>query len=91
MDVNHFIIAKTFEKKVNFALRVGVVETKPTKIKSNVFGSLISNSLVAKRCFVEDFGLLIVKNCLPMRSVENVCLKQLIMHLCPSDVFPFIK
>jgi len=48
MDVNHFIIAKSFEKKVNFALRIGVVGTKPTKIKSNVFGSLISKSLITK-------------------------------------------
>lgn len=48
MDVNHFIITKTFEKKMDFALRVGVVETKPTKIKSNVIGSLISNSVVTK-------------------------------------------
>lgn len=48
MDVNHFIITKTFEKKMDFALRVGVVETKPTKIKSNVIGSLISNLVVTK-------------------------------------------
>jgi hypothetical protein len=48
MDIKHFIITKTFEKKVNFAMKFGVVETKPTKIKSNIFGSLISYSLVTK-------------------------------------------
>jgi hypothetical protein len=48
MDVNHFIIAKTFEKIVNFSLKAGEVETKPTKKNSNVFGSLIFDSLVTK-------------------------------------------
>ncbi len=33
--------------------------------------------------FLEDLGILVVKNNLPMLFVDNMWLKHLVLHLCP--------
>jgi len=43
---------------------------------------------VPQKEFLEDLGLLIVNNNLPIQFVENVWLKCLTMHLCPKLNFP---
>jgi hypothetical protein len=40
---------------------------------------------------LEDLGLLVVKNHLPLQFVENVWLKCFDMHLCSSVIFPSKK
>ncbi len=39
---------------------------------------------VSQKEFLEDLGLLIVKNNLPIQFVESMWLKCLILHLCPK-------
>lgn len=41
--------------------------------------------------FLEDMGLLIAKNHLPMQFVESLSMKHLCLHLCPRLVFPSKK
>jgi hypothetical protein len=41
-----------------------------------------------KKLFLEDIGLLIVKNHLPMQIVESLWMECLYLHLCPRLVFP---
>jgi hypothetical protein len=44
---------------------------------------------VSHKIFLEDLGLLIVKNNLPIQFVESMWLKHLILHLCPKLNFLF--
>jgi hypothetical protein len=46
---------------------------------------------VPQKAFLENLGLLIVKNNLPIQFVENMWLKHLILHLCPKLNFPSIR
>jgi hypothetical protein len=39
---------------------------------------------VSQKEFLEDLGLLIVNNNLPIQFVENMWFKCLILHLCPK-------
>jgi hypothetical protein len=39
---------------------------------------------VSQKEFIEDLGLLIVKNNLPIQFVVSIWLKRLIFHLCPK-------
>jgi hypothetical protein len=43
------------------------------------------------KLFFEDMGLLIVKNHLPIQSIENMWMKCSCLHLCPRLGFPFKK
>ncbi len=43
---------------------------------------------VPQKYFLEDMGLLIVKNNLPIQFVENIWLKLLVLCLCPKLNFP---
>jgi hypothetical protein len=92
VDVNHVVLYKKFEDVVNNFLK-GNVERQLLKKCPSIFGSSISNFFVAKNLykqndveqqqFLEDFGLLVVKNNLPIQFVESVWLKKLCMHLGP--------
>jgi hypothetical protein len=46
---------------------------------------------VQQKDFLQDLGLLIMKNNLPLQFVESVWFKRLILHLFPRVVFPSIK
>jgi len=71
------------------------------KEKMIFFGGSISKFFSAKdsfkkkdvpqKAFLENLGLLIVKNNLPIQFVENMWLKHLILHLCPKLNFPSIR
>jgi hypothetical protein len=97
VDVEHTIIAKMFEKEVNSLLK-GRKEKQPTKTKVIMSGGSIFKFFLSKipfikkdvpqKEFLEDLGLLIVKNNLPIQFMESMWLKRLIMHLCPKLNFP---
>ncbi len=46
---------------------------------------------VKQKDFLQDLGLLIMKNNLPLQFVESVWFKCLILHLSPKVVFPSRK
>ncbi len=97
VDVEHIVIAKMFEKEINFLLKRRK-EKQPTKKRAIVFGGskfkifLIKNSFKEKdvplKEFLKDLGLLIVKNYLPIQLVESMWPKHLILCLCPKLHFP---
>jgi hypothetical protein len=90
VDVNHVVLYNKFENVVNNFLK-GNVERQLMKKCPSISRSSISNFFVAiykqndveQQQFLEDFGLLVVKNNLPIQFVESVWLKKLCMHLCP--------
>jgi hypothetical protein len=73
-----------FEKDMNNPYK-GEMEKQTTKKKSNSYGNAIVNFCVAKYFFqkdhmyefffIEDMGLLIVKNHISMQFVESLCMK----------------
>ncbi len=75
MDAKHIVIAKMFEKEVNFLLK-GSVERQPTKKIVIIFGGSISKFFsvkdsferedVPQKEFLQDLGLLIIKKNLPI-------------------------
>jgi hypothetical protein len=89
-----------FEEEVNNPLR-GKVDKLFAKKKSSSSGSAIVNFFVTKdpfqidymwpKTFLEDMGLLIIKNHLSMQFVESLQMKHLCLHLCQRLVFPFKK
>jgi hypothetical protein len=95
--VDHYMIAKIFEEKVNNVFKD--VERQPKKKRPHVNGTTISNFFVAKNSYkkydvqqyqnLEDLALLIVKNHLPMHLNESQWLVQFILHLCPKVVLLF--
>ncbi len=84
MDVDHSFIAQIFEEELNSLLR-GTKEKRPSKKIMNPSGGSISNFFLVKdtlkkkdvsqKEFLEDLGLLIVKNNLPIQFVESMRLK----------------
>ncbi len=90
VDANHIIIAKMFEKEVNSLLK----GREERQLKVIIFGGSIfkffsiKNSFkkedVSWKEFLEDLGLSIVKNNLPIQFVESMWLKCLILRLCPN-------
>ncbi len=88
---------KKLKKKVNSSLK-RFMEKLPTENHLSIFGSLISNCFATKnpykqsdveqKKYLEDIGLLVVKNNLPIQFVESVWLKRLCMHLCTQVKFP---
>ncbi len=74
VNLNHFNILKQFEIEVNFLLRED--ERQPSKKKPNIFSNSIFSFFVGKepfkkddvqqKQFLEDLGILIVKNHLPL-------------------------
>jgi len=93
VDIEHIVIPKMFEK-VNFSLK-GREERQPTKKIMIEFGRsiFIKDSFkkkdVPQKQFLKNFGLLIVKNNLPIQFVESMWLKRLILCICPKLNFPF--
>jgi hypothetical protein len=78
VNVNHFMIAKFFEEEVNSPLK-GKMEKYFTIKQSNpsdnviIFfyqRSFLERSYATTKKVLEDMGLLIVKNRLPMQFVE---------------------
>ncbi len=79
--LHHSIIAKKFEEEINNGV-IGSVERQPTKKRPNVLASVIFVLFVVKepfkkddvqqKYFLQDLGLLIVKDNLPLQFVENV-------------------
>jgi hypothetical protein len=77
-------------EEVNFLLK-GKKERQPTKKRVIVSGGFISKFFSIKdsfkredvphNFFLEDLGLLIVKNNLPIQFVKSMLLKSLILHL----------
>jgi hypothetical protein len=75
LNVDHVVLYKTFEKDANNYLR-GSEERQPINKPPSIFGSSISNFFLAKNLykqskveqqqFLEDLGLLVVKNNLPI-------------------------
>jgi hypothetical protein len=73
-------------------------EKQLARKRANLSRNSISKFFVAKDFFLkddvhhkkkmEDLGLLIVKNNLPIQFVENVWLKHLVLHLCSKMNFP---
>jgi hypothetical protein len=49
-----------------------------------IYQRFLQNEEVPQKEFLEDLGLLIVKNNLSMQFVESMWLKCLILHLCPK-------
>ncbi len=88
-------IFKKFEREVNCPLKEN--ERQPSRKKLNIFSNSIFNFFVAKesfkkddvqqKLFLEDLGILIVKNHLPLQFVKSSWLKRFSMHLCPKIVF----
>ncbi len=97
VDVNHVVLYKKFEDVVNNFLK-GSVERQLAKKCPSIYGSSISNLFVAKnpykqsnvewQHFLEDLGLLVVKNNLPIQFVESVCLKFLKAY---ASMWPMMK
>lgn len=77
--VDHVIVTKTFEEEMNCFMKE-VNERKTIEKKPNVFGGFILKRFVIKNSFkkddvqhkefLEDFGLLIVKNNLIIQFME---------------------
>jgi hypothetical protein len=75
VDAKHVVLNKFFEEEVNSSLK-RIVKKQPTKKRSNISSSSISNFFIAKspfkECnveqqqFVMDICLLVVKNNLPI-------------------------
>ncbi len=91
---------KCLKNKINNEI-TGSVERQLVKKKPNVPTNAIFVFFVVKepfkkddvqqKDFLQDLGLLIVKNNLPLRFVESVWFKCLILHLSPRVMFPFRK
>jgi hypothetical protein len=79
-DVDHVIVTKRFEEEMN-SLMKEIYERKLVQNKPDVFGGFISKIFVIKdsfkkddvqhKEFLEDFGLLIVKNNLLIQFMEH--------------------
>jgi hypothetical protein len=52
---------------------------------------IFKNDDMQQKDFLQDLGLLNVKNNVPLQFVESVWSKHLILHLCPRAVFLFRK
>ncbi len=97
MDAKHIVITKMFEEEVNTLLK-GREERQPKKKKRLClvgqffyFFSIkdfLNKKDVSQKEFLEDLGLLIVKNNLPIQFVKSMWLKRLISRLCPKLNFP---
>jgi hypothetical protein len=97
VDAKHTIITNFFKKKEFFLLK-GKEETQPAKKRTIVFNVSISKKLSVKdsfkkedvlnKEFLEELGLLIIKNNLLIQFVESIWLKRLILRLCPKLNFP---
>jgi hypothetical protein len=82
-----------FEEKVNSLLK-SIFKIQPSKKRTNPSrGSIFKffyvkdtfkKEDVSHNFFLEDLGLLIVKNNLLIQFVESMWLKRLILHLCPK-------
>jgi hypothetical protein len=91
---------KKIEEEINNEI-VRIIERQPTKKRPNVLTNAISvffaikepfnKDDVQQKDFLQDLGLLIVKNNLPLQFVENVWFKHLILHLSFKVVFPSRK
>jgi hypothetical protein len=75
-------------------------EKQPSKKKPNISSNSIlfifarepfKKKEVLQNVFLENLGLLIVKNHIPFQFVESNWLKKFNMHLCPKIVFVCIK
>jgi hypothetical protein len=97
MNASHYSTAKMFEKEVNNQLK-GKVKKQLAKKQNQIHIIVqLSNfcyqitfpkgSYVAKM-FLENTGLLIIKNKLLVQFVESLWMKCLCLHLCPRLVFP---
>jgi uncharacterized UBP type Zn finger protein len=81
MDVNHVIVVKNFEEKVNRLMKL-IKKRQPTKEVPNVFRKLVLKMCVMKDSLKEDdvqqkkileyLSFFIVKNNLLIQYVENV-------------------
>jgi len=79
----------------------GKVDKLLTTKKSSSYGSVIVYFFVTRdpfqkdymwpKTFLEDMGLLIIKNHLSMQFVESLRMKHLCLHLCQRLVFPSKK
>jgi hypothetical protein len=97
VNLDHSNVLNFFEEEMNCPLREK--EKQPSKKKPNISSNSIFNFFarepfkkedVQQNVFLENLGLLIVKNHLPFQFVESNWLKKFNMHLCPKIVFPSI-
>jgi hypothetical protein len=94
VDAKHIVICKNVSRRNKpFIERKRRKTTKKEKnncIKWVNFKVFFLLKIPSKRVdvpqkeFLEDFGLLIIKNNLPIQFVESMWLKNLILHLCPK-------
>jgi deoxycytidylate deaminase len=90
-----------FQKEVNSIVK-GVLKRQPTKKKSpNVSSSAIYKNIRAKnpfknndvqqKQFLQNIGLLVVKNFHPIQFEKNAWFRCLVMHLCSRVLFSLRK
>jgi hypothetical protein len=92
VNANHIVIAKMFEKEVNYLMKGKKKKTTNKEVTVSSGSIFLKNSVknsfkkedVPQKDFFEDLGLLIVKNNLPMQFMESMWLKRLILCLCPK-------
>jgi hypothetical protein len=94
VDVEHGLIAKKIEEKMNMKSPLKRQPTKKRPIMttsaiSNFFGAidLYKKDNVHQKDFEENFGLLVIKNYLLIQFIENIWLKFLIMQLYHCGFF----
>ncbi len=100
MDANHGLIVKKIEEEMNNNFK-SPLKSQLAKKRFVMNASVISNFLgainpykkdnVHQKDFVENLGLLVIKNHLPIQFVESIWLKCLVIQLCLHVVFPFFK
>jgi hypothetical protein len=100
MNIDHFIIIKMFEEEMNNPLK-GEMGKQPTKKNQNPYGNAIVNFCVAKyffqkdhmyqKLFIEDMGLMIVKNHISIQFVESLWMKRLCLKFVSKTCISFQK
>jgi len=97
VNLDHSNVLNFSKEEMNCPLKEE--EKQPSKKKPNISSNSIlfifarepfKKKEVLQNVFLENLGLLIVKNHIPFQFVESNWLKKFNMHLCPKIVFPSI-
>jgi len=98
VDANHGKVAKTIEEKVNSTLKSPLkrlLANKRLTMNESVIFNFFARAIDPykkimhnKKTFVENLGLLVIKNHLPIQFVESIWLNNLVIQLCLRIVLP---
>jgi hypothetical protein len=98
VDANHGEIAKTIEEKVNSTLKSPlerILANKRLTMNASAILYFFARAIDpyikimhTKKTFVENLGLLLIKNHLPTQFVESIWLNHLVIQLCFHILLP---